>query len=131
MTRLFDIFISGMAIVLLFPFMVPIMIGLKFTGEHDIFYKQTRIGKGGVEFGVWKFATMLRNSATMPGGLITQKYDPRVLPMGNFLRKTKINELPQLMNVFGGSMSFVGPRPFVASHFELYSQCEIQDFRHP
>ena len=121
MTRIIDILLSGALIVLFFPFILPIMIGLKLTGEHDIFYKQTRIGKGGKPFGVWKFATMLRNSPNMSGGLITQRKDPRILPMGNFLRKTKINELPQLMNVFGGSMSFVGPRPFVKSHFEIYS----------
>ena len=121
MTRLIDVVVSGLAIMVLFPFMIPIMVGLKLTGEHDIFFKQTRIGKGGKPFGVWKFATMLRDSAKMPGGLITQKKDPRILPMGNFLRKTKINELPQLMNVFGGTMSFVGPRPFVTSHFNIYS----------
>ena len=120
MTRFFDVLCSGVAIVLLLPFMLPIMIGLKLTGEHDVFYKQTRIGRGGMKFGVWKFATMLRNSPNMSGGLITQKKDPRILPMGNFLRATKINELPQLMNVFGGTMSLVGPRPFVVDHFDLY-----------
>lgn len=120
MTRCFDLLLSGLAIVVLLPFMLPIMIALKLTGEHDIFYRQTRIGKGGVKFCVWKFATMMRNSPSMAGGLITQKNDPRILPMGNFLRATKINELPQLMNVFWGTMSFVGPRPFVTSHFELY-----------
>ena len=77
MTRFFDIVFSGMAIVALLPFMLPIMIGLKLTGEHDIFYKQTRIGKGGKPFGVFKFATMLRNSEKMPGGVLTQKNDPR------------------------------------------------------
>lgn len=121
MTRFFDIVISGMAIVVLFPFMLPIMIGLKLTGEHDVFYRQTRIGKGGQPFGVFKFATMLRNSEKMPGGVLTQKNDPRILPMGKFLRKTKINELPQLLNVFLGDMSFVGPRPQAKQHYDLYS----------
>ena len=97
------------------------MIGLKLTGEHDIFYKQTRIGRGGKPFGVFKFATMLRNSPNMPGGVLTQKNDPRILPMGKFLRKTKINELPQLLNVFLGDMSFVGPRPQTKQHYDLYS----------
>ena len=89
MTRFFDILFSGIAIIILLPFMIPIMIGLKLTGEHDIFYGQTRIGKGGKEFKVLKFATMLRTSTNMQGGLYTTKNDPRILPMGNFLRKTK------------------------------------------
>ncbi len=121
MTRFFDILFSGLAIIVLLPFMIPIMIGLKLTGEHDIFYKQTRIGKGGKPFGVMKFATMLRNSPNMAGGVLTQKDDPRILPMGKFLRKTKINELPQLLNIFIGQMSVIGPRPQAKAHYNLYS----------
>ena len=121
MTRFFDILFSGIAIIILLPFMIPIMIGLKLTGEHDIFYVQERIGKGGKPFGVLKFATMLRNSPNMAGGVLTQKNDPRILPMGNFLRKTKINELPQLVNIFIGQMSVIGPRPQAKRHYDLYS----------
>lgn len=121
MMRLLDILFSTLAMVVLLPFMLPIMVALKLTGEHDIFYRQTRVGKGGRRFGVWKFATMLRNSPNMAGGVLTQKNDPRILPMGKFLRKTKINELPQLINVFVGQMSFVGPRPQAESHYNLYS----------
>ena len=121
MIRFFDILFSGIAIIILLPFMIPIMIGLKLTGEHDIFYKQTRIGKGGKPFGVMKFATMLRNSPNMAGGVLTQKDDPRILPMGKFLRKTKINELPQLVNIFIGQMSVIGPRPQAKRHYDLYS----------
>ncbi len=121
MIRFFDILFSGLAIIILLPFMIPIMIGLKLTGEHDIFYKQTRIGKGGIPFGVMKFATMLRNSPNMAGGVLTQKDDPRILPMGKFLRKTKINELPQLLNIFIGQMSVIGPRPQAKAHYDLYS----------
>lgn len=119
--RLFDIIFSLVAMVLLFPFMLPIMIGLKLTGEHYIFYLQSRVGSGGRDFNVIKFATMLKNSPNLPGGVLTQKNDPRILPMGNFLRKTKINELPQLVNIFLGQMSFVGPRPQARRHYELYS----------
>jgi lipopolysaccharide/colanic/teichoic acid biosynthesis glycosyltransferase len=122
MTRVFDILFSFVAMVILLPFMIPIMIGLKLTGEHYIFYLQPRIGKGGVSFNVFKFATMLKNSPNLPGGFITQAKDPRILPMGNFLRKTKINELPQLMNIFIGQMSFVGPRPIVQAHLNLYPE---------
>lgn len=127
MTRFFDILFSGIAIIILFPFMIPIMIGLKLTGEHDIFYRQKRIGKGGKSFYVLKFATMLRNSPNMAGGVLTQKDDPRILPMGKFLRKTKINELPQLINIFIGQMSLIGPRPQAKAHYDLYSD-EVKSY---
>ena len=119
--RFFDILFSALAIVVLFPFMIPIMIALKLTGEHYIFYLQPRVGKGGKDFKVLKFATMLKDSPNLPGGVLTQKNDPRILPMGKFLRKTKINELPQLANIFIGQMSVVGPRPQARQHYELYS----------
>lgn len=122
MTRLLDVLFSFLAMVILLPFMIPIMIGLKLTGEHCIFYLQPRVGRGGKEFSVFKFATMLKNSPNMQGGFITQAKDPRILPMGTFLRKTKINELPQLMNIFLGQMSFVGPRPIVQAHLDLYPE---------
>ncbi|MDP2753833.1 MAG: sugar transferase [Nitrospirota bacterium] len=122
MIRFFDIIFSVIAIIVVFPFMIPIMIGLKFTGEHYIFYMQPRVGRYGVEFNVVKFATMLKNSPNLPGGFITQLKDPRVLPMGSFLRKTKINELPQLLNILKGQMSVVGPRPIVAQHLVLYPE---------
>lgn len=120
--RVFDILFSSVAIVVLLPFMIPIMIGLKLTGEHYIFYLQPRVGKGGRDFMVLKFATMLKDSPNMPGGVLTQKNDPRILPMGRFLRKTKINELPQLVNILIGQMSVVGPRPQARRHYELYSE---------
>lgn len=120
MTRFFDLLFSTLAVLFLLPFMIPVMILLKLTGEHYIFYLQPRVGKHGREFHVIKFATMLRNSPGLPGGFITQKDDPRILPMGSFLRKTKINELPQLLNIVAGQMSIVGPRPVVRAHFDLY-----------
>ncbi len=120
--RFFDILFSGLALLVLVPFILPIMIALKLTGEHHIFYLQPRVGKGGIEFNIIKFATMLENSPNLPGGFITQLKDPRVLPMGHFLRKTKINELPQLLNIFIGQMSIVGPRPIVAQHLALYPE---------
>lgn len=118
--RFFDILLSGMAIITLSPLLVPVMIILKCTGEHYIFYGQTRIGLKNSHFKMWKFATMLLNSPNMTGGLHTTKGDPRVLPFGAFLRKTKINELPQIFNIFLGDMSIVGPRPLVDKTFEPY-----------
>jgi lipopolysaccharide/colanic/teichoic acid biosynthesis glycosyltransferase len=101
--------------------MIPFMIALKLTGEHDIFYIQERIGKNEKPFKILKFATMLKNSPNMQGGLITAPNDPRLLPLGKFLRKTKINELPQILNIFVGQMSIVGYRPFAQKHYDLYS----------
>lgn len=120
MTRFFDILFSITAIIFLTPFMVPIMIGLKLTGEHDIFYKQKRVGRGGEEFELLKFATMLRDSPNLAGGLYTAENDSRILPMGKFLRKTKINELPQLLNIFKGDMSIIGYRPQVKKQYDAY-----------
>lgn len=122
MTRIFDLIFSTVAILILLPLLLPIMLVLLCTGEHHIFYEQERIGKNGEPFNVLKFATMLKNSPNLPGGFITHNGDPRILPCGHILRKTKINELPQLFNVWLGQMSIIGPRPVVASHFALYSE---------
>jgi len=121
MIRIFDVFFSSIAIAILFPFLLPVILLLKFTGEHDIFYQQKRIGYKGRPFHVLKFATMLRDSPNLPGGLITAPEDPRLLPLGGFLRKTKINELPQLINILLGEMSIIGYRPFAETHYNLYS----------
>jgi len=123
--RTFDILTSGIAIVILSPLLIPVIIGLKLTGEGYILYKQERIGYKNKPFLILKFATMLKDSANMPGGIMTTKKDPRITPMGGFLRKSKINELPQLFNIFFGRMSVVGPRPVMKISFEAYPN-EIQ-----
>jgi len=118
--RTFDVLSSGIAILILSPLLIPVIIGLKLTGEGYIFYKQERVGYKNKTFLIWKFATMLKNSANMPGGIMTTNKDPRITPMGGFLRKSKINELPQLFNIFFGYMSVVGPRPVMRVSFEAY-----------
>ena len=120
--RTFDILASGTAILLLSPLLLPVMLVLKCTGEHEVFYRQKRIGYRNSYFMILKFATMLRDSPNMAGGLHTTHGDPRVLPFGRFLRKTKINELPQIFNVFLGDMSIVGPRPLVDKTFAPYPE---------
>jgi lipopolysaccharide/colanic/teichoic acid biosynthesis glycosyltransferase len=124
MYRLFkrgcDIAISGILLIFLAPLLIPIMIGLKLTGEGYVFYKQNRVGYKNQFFLIWKFATMLKNSPNMTGGIMTTNKDPRITPMGGFLRKSKINELPQLINIFKGDMSIVGPRPVMPISFEVY-----------
>jgi lipopolysaccharide/colanic/teichoic acid biosynthesis glycosyltransferase len=119
--RFFDIIFSLLVIILLLPFFIILFPLLKFTGEGYIFYYQKRIGFRNRSFNIIKFATMLKDSPNIGSGLITLRKDPRVTPMGGFLRKTKINELPQIFNVLRGDMSFVGPRPLVDKTFEPYS----------
>jgi lipopolysaccharide/colanic/teichoic acid biosynthesis glycosyltransferase len=111
MQRFFDIFFSGIALLILSPLLVPLAFFLRFTGEGEIFFCQERVGKDGKPFNLFKFATMIKNSPNIGSGTVTMKNDPRILPIGKFLRKTKINELPQLLNIFLGDMSIVGPRP--------------------
>lgn len=106
--------------------MIPIMIGLKLTGEHYIWYLQQRVGYKNKLFSIIKFATMLKDSPNMTGGLITLNKDPRLMPMGGFLRLTKINELPQIINILKGDMSVVGPRPVMKKSFDAYPS-EIQN----
>ena len=115
--RFLDICVSGVSILLLAPVWVPIAIVLKLTGDHDVFYGQTRIGRGNRHFKIWKFVTMVRNAETMAGGMHTTQGDPRVTRIGRFLRKTKLNELPQVFNILFGDMSIVGPRPQVDETF--------------
>tara|TARA_B100001989_G_scaffold32019_1_gene19031 strand:- start:9515 stop:10180 length:666 start_codon:yes stop_codon:yes gene_type:complete len=118
--RIFDIFFSALALLFLLPLFIPIILLLSFTGEREIFYIQKRVGLNGKMFGLYKFATMLKNSPNIGTGEITVKNDPRVLPIGSFLRKTKINELPQLLNILKGDMSIIGPRPMVPNTFQKY-----------
>lgn len=119
--RLIDLFLSGLALCILSPLLIPVMVILRLTGEGEVFYVQERIGFHNVTFGALKFATMVKNSLNIGSGSITLPGDSRVLPFGHFLRKTKINELPQLLNVLKGEMSLVGPRPLVTATFEAYS----------
>ncbi len=119
--RLIDFILSFIALAILSPILIPVVIGLLLSGEHYIFYFQKRIGYKNKPFDIWKFATMLKNSPNMVGGLHTTKRDPRLMPLGSFLRKTKINELPQLINILKGDMSIVGPRPLVDKTFDPYS----------
>lgn len=121
MTRLFDIAFSALALAVLAPLLLPIAVLLRVTGEGEIFYRQQRVGRGARMFGLLKFATMLKDSPNMGTGTLTIAGDPRILPMGHFLRKTKINELPQLLNILLGDMSLVGPRPLTPERFRAYS----------
>ncbi|WP_440651933.1 sugar transferase [Candidatus Pelagibacter sp. HIMB1495] len=124
MQRVLDIFFSTFAIVIFAPLIIIIILILSFTGEGEIFYKQDRIGKNKKSFKLIKFATMLKNSEKIGSGTVTLKNDVRVLPIGKFLRKTKINEIPQLFNIFLGQMSIIGPRPLHEKQFSFYSEID-------
>ena len=115
MKRIFDLAVSFFALLVLSPLLVPLTLMLRITGEGEIFYMQPRVGLNGKLFNIFKFATMLKNSPNIGSGTLTMRNDARVLPIGVFLRKTKINELPQLLNILFGHMSIVGPRPLVSS----------------
>lgn len=125
--RLLDIFCSALALLVLSPLLLTVVIVLRYSGERKVFYLQERIGERNTRFGLVKFVTMLMNSPA--SGAITVKNDPRILPVGRFLRKTKINELPQLFNVLKGDMAIVGPRPLADQTFNYYSD-ELKSIIH-
>lgn len=128
--RFFDIVLSLIGIVVLSPLLIPVMIILMLTGEHYVFYGQNRVGYKNRQFKIWKFATMLKASPYIGTGSLTVRNDPRVFPFGRFLRKTKINELPQIFNVLLGDMSMVGPRPqmeVVFMRFPVHVQDSINN----
>jgi len=118
--RIIDFVLALVALVIVLPVLIPVCIGLLLTGEHYVFYFQKRIGYKNRTFDIWKFATMLKASPSLGTGLHTTRKDPRLMPMGHFLRKTKINELPQIINILKGDMSIVGPRPLVDKTFDPY-----------
>ena len=120
MQRLLDVLLSGLALLVLSPLLVPVAIALRLTGEGEVFFIQQRVGRGGQPFGLYKFATMLKDSPNIGTGTVTVKGDPRVLPLGRLLRKTKLNELPQLLNIFKGDMSIIGPRPQTRRCFDAF-----------
>jgi lipopolysaccharide/colanic/teichoic acid biosynthesis glycosyltransferase len=118
--RLLDIFLSFTGLIILLPAFIPIIIILKLSAEGEVFYFQERYGIYNSRFQIWKFATMLKNSMEMGTGSITLQNDFRVTRIGKFLRITKINELPQLINILKGDLSIVGPRPLLKSDYDAY-----------
>jgi lipopolysaccharide/colanic/teichoic acid biosynthesis glycosyltransferase len=118
--RLLDLGLASATFLVLLPLFVPIVVILRLTGEGEVFYLQERIGYKNSKFNIWKFATMLKNSLELGTGSITLENDFRVTKVGKFLRKTKINELPQLYNIIKGDITIVGPRPVLDQDWKLY-----------
>jgi lipopolysaccharide/colanic/teichoic acid biosynthesis glycosyltransferase len=123
--RLFDIFFSIIGLVFLLPFFIIISILIVFDSKGGIFYWQKRVGKNGIDFKLLKFRSMKVDS-DKKGLLTVGGSDNRITRIGYYLRKYKIDELPQLINVLIGEMSFVGPRPEVRKYVELYSTEQLQ-----
>ncbi len=118
--RLFDVLVSMMMSVLLSPLLLVLALAVKFSSKGPAFYMQERIGKNQIPFRIFKFRTMFLD-ADKKGLLTVGGRDPRVTPVGYFLRKYKLDELPQLFNVVLGEMSLVGPRPEVKRYVDMYS----------
>ena len=123
--RLMDIVVSGCALAVLGPVLLLIAIAIKIDDPGPVFYRQVRVGRGGKTFRIFKFRTMVVD-ADKKGLAITVGRDNRITRMGAFLRKTKLDELAQLINVFTGEMSFVGPRPEVPKYVDMYTPYQRQ-----
>jgi len=120
--RILDIVVALAMLLPILPLLAMVAVILRFTGERHVFYVQPRRGKDGEMFGLIKFATMVADSENIGTKDITVRNDPRVLPFGRLLRKTKINELTQLLNVLKGDMSIVGWRPLMEAGLDCYSE---------
>jgi lipopolysaccharide/colanic/teichoic acid biosynthesis glycosyltransferase len=117
--RLFDMVAGGLGLILLSPLLAVIALLVKCTSPGPVFFRHERVGRGFRTFGVLKFRTMVENAPAL-GGPITVDGDPRITGVGRFLRKTKFDELPQLLNVLRGEMSLVGPRPEVKYYVDMF-----------
>ena len=123
--RLMDVVISGCALLVLWPLLLLIALAIKIDDPGPVFYRQVRVGRNGKEFRIFKFRTMVVD-ADKKGLQITVGRDSRITRVGAFLRKTKLDELAQLLNVLAGEMSFVGPRPEVPKYVDLYTPYQRQ-----
>jgi lipopolysaccharide/colanic/teichoic acid biosynthesis glycosyltransferase len=123
MKRIFDLISSGAGLILISPFLLAISVLIKMEGGGPVFYRGVRVGLGGKTFRIFKFRTMVVNADRM-GGSSTADDDPRIIRIGKKLRKYKLDELPQLINVFLGDMSLVGPRPEVPHYVNMYTDEE-------
>lgn len=120
MKRLFDIIVSLIVLLIFFPIGILLSLCISLESKGGVFYRQERIGKKGVPFKLWKFRTM-RKDADKLGKLTVGMRDPRITRVGLFIRKSKLDEFPQFINVLFGDMSIVGPRPEVKEYVDLYT----------
>lgn len=123
MKRGFDFIASLLGLLLLSPLFLVLVLLVLVSMGLPVFYRQVRVGRGGMPFKIIKFRSMVKD-AERRGLAVTTGQDPRITPVGRFLRKTKLDELPQLFNVLAGDMSLVGPRPEVPKYVELYTEAQ-------
>lgn len=126
--RVFDILASGIGIIVLSPILIVIAIAIKCDSNGEILFKQKRVGMNEKTFNIFKFRTMVTDAEKL-GKQITVGNDCRITKIGSFLRKYKLDELPQLFNVLLGDMSLVGPRPEVPRYVELYTDEQREVFK--
>lgn len=129
--RIFDLICSTVLLILLLPLFVIIAVLIKLDSKGPVFFFQERAGKGGQPFTIWKFRTMCQNAVSMGEGFFTNENDARITRVGNFLRKWSLDELPQLINIFKGEMSIIGPRPTLMYQVEQYDNYQRQRLQMP
>jgi|SRR5699024_8622733 len=127
--RLFDLLLVILGIFPLVLIAIPIMFAIIIDSRGGVFFKQKRLGTNGNVFEIYKFRTMVKNAESIGTGIYTDDNDPRITRIGNFLRKTSLDELPQVINVLKGEMSFVGPRPPVPYHPYKVSEYSSEQFK--
>ncbi len=120
--RLIDLVASFFALLITAPLMLLIALAIKIDDRGPVLFCQERVGRSGERFKIYKFRTMVVNAAQMGAGVFVEEDDPRITRVGKFLRHTSLDELPQLINIFKGEMSLVGPRPTLAYQVENYDQ---------
>lgn len=123
--RVFDVVLAGTALIALAPVLAAVALAIRCCDGKPVFFRQERIGEGGRPFRIWKFRTM-RTVTTPDGRLITVAGDPRITRIGRRLRASKLDELPQLLNVLAGEMTLVGPRPEVGCYTARYTQAQAR-----
>lgn len=123
MKRLIDVFLASLALLVMSTFMLAVALAVYLHDRGPVFFKQRRVGLRGIEFGMYKFRSMTVDAESR-GGYSTSDGDPRITPVGRFIRRTSLDELPQLINVLMGDMSIVGPRPDVPAQKSLYREDE-------
>jgi len=121
MPRVFDTLVAAIALAILSPVLLIAAIAIKLTSPGPVIYRQRRVGLGGREFEMWKLRTMVQGSDPVGVGKVVYRDDPRVTAPGRFLRRTSLDEIPNLVNVLRGEMAIVGPRPTIPAQVESYT----------
>jgi len=120
-----DKLIAFILLIAVSPVFLIIALGIKLTSKGPIFFIQDRVGKNGKDFKIYKFRTMVQNAEHIGSGIYTEENDPRITKIGRFLRKTSLDELPQLINILKGDMSIIGPRPTLRYQVDKYNEYQM------